>query len=114
MNYTRKDIWFVEPSGENLLDVLADARSVILRDGISWFHRFDNDDEVFRTLTEDDEGDALFGIGARWSPLRKVLIGRFAVAFGQEELGLRVRREGEAEMRSIRLSAEARQQALIQ
>jgi hypothetical protein len=107
LNYPRKDIWFVEPSGENLLDVLGDARSVILRDGISWFHRFDNDNEVFRTLTDDDEDEALFGIGSRWSTRRKVLIGRFAVAIGQEELGQRVLREGEAEMRSIRLQVES-------
>jgi hypothetical protein len=107
VNYPRKDIWLVEPSGENLLDVIADARSVILRDGISWFRRFDSDDEVFRTLTEDDEGETLFGIGARRSPRRKVLIGRFAVAIGQEELGLRVLREGEAEMRGIQFQIES-------
>lgn len=107
VTYPRKDIWFVEASGENLLDVLADARSILLSDGLSWFHRFDSDDEVLRTLTQDDESESLFGIGARWSPRRKVLIGRFAVAVGQEELGLRVLREGEAEMRSIRLQAEA-------
>ena len=106
-NYPRKYIWFVEPGGENLLNVLADARSVILRDGMSWFQKFDNDDEVFRTLTEGDESDALFGIGAQWSPRRKVLIGRFAVAIGQKELGLRVLREGEAEMRSARLLIES-------
>ena len=84
-NYPRKDIWFVEAGGENLLDVLADARSVILRDGIVWFRRFDADEEVFHTLVEENESDQLFGIGARWSPRRKVLIGRFAVSTGQEE-----------------------------
>lgn len=107
VNYPRKDIWFVEPSGENLLDVVADARSVILRDGISWLCRFENDDELLRTLIEDDESEALFGIGARWSPNRKLLIGRLASAMGQGEIGERVLREGEAEMRSTRLWIES-------
>jgi hypothetical protein len=89
-NYSRKDIWYVEPLGENILDVVADARSTILQDGLSWFRRFDSDDEVLRRLIEDDGSEALFGIGARWSPHRKLLIGRLAVAVGQEELGLRL------------------------
>jgi hypothetical protein len=106
-NYRRPDIWYVDPSGGNVLEVLADARSVLFEDGMPWFRRFDDDQEVMRTLIHDEPSDSLFGIGARWSPRRKLLIGRFAVAIGQEDLGIRVLREGEAELRSIQLQMES-------
>jgi len=105
--YSRKDIWYVDQEGLNLLDVLDDARRVVLSNGISWFDHFSQPGEVLRTLAEVNEDDSLFGIGAKWSPRRKLLIGRAAVHAGEQELGLRVLREAEAEMQSIRLQIES-------
>ena len=106
-NYGRKDIWYVDTEGLNLLEVLDDARQVLLLDGMAWFARFSELDHVLEILVHEDEDETLFGIGAKWSPHRKLLIGRVAVATGQEELGLRVLGEAEAELRSIRLQLES-------
>jgi hypothetical protein len=106
-NYGRKDIWYVDTEGLNLLEVLDDARRVLLLEGMAWFDRFSELDHVLEILVHEDEDDTLFGIGARWSPHRKLLIGRAAVATGQEELGLRVLGEAEAELQSIRLQFES-------
>lgn len=106
-NYPRKNIWYVDPDGLTLLEVLADARKVLLFDGMAWFDRFSELSQVFDTLVHEDEHDGLLGIGAKWSPQRKLLIGRAAVATGQEELGLRILGEADAEMRNIRLQFES-------
>lgn len=106
-NYTRSDIWFVDPQGSNLLDVVDDARRVLLSEGMGWFDRLSGLDQVLELLVNHDETDDLFGIGAKWSPQRKLFIGRAAVAMGQEELRVRVLREAEAEVESIRLQFES-------
>lgn len=106
-NYSRKDIWYVDPEGLNLLEVLDDARRVLLRDGMAWFDRLSELRSVFDILVQEDQQETFFGIGARWSPHRKLLIGRAAVALGEEELGLRVLREAEAEMQGIKLRLES-------
>ena len=106
-NYSRKDIWYVDPEGLNLLEVLDDARRVLLLDGMAWFDGFSDLSRVREILVHEDEKDTLFGIGAKWSPRRKLLIGRAAVATGQQELGLRVLKEAEAELQSIKLQLES-------
>lgn len=65
-----------------MTDVLDDARKVLLADGMAWFDRFAELDRVLDILVNEDEKPTLFGIGARWSPRRKLLIGRAAVATG--------------------------------
>ena len=102
-NYTRSDIWYVDDQGLNLLEVLNDARTALLADGLIWFNRFSELSELLRILVDENESDCLFGIGSRWSPRRKLLIGRATVATGDEEMGLRFIREAEAELESIRL-----------
>jgi hypothetical protein len=81
-NYPRPDIWHVDPDGGNVLDVLADARSVLLGLGLPWFRRFDSDDDVLRLLVESDESEEVFGIGAPGSPARNSLIERFSSSKG--------------------------------
>jgi hypothetical protein len=75
-NYARNDIWYVEPDGSNLLDVLSDARSVLMSEGMEWFYRISDLDSALDILLNEDEHDALFGIGGRESPARKLLIER--------------------------------------
>ena len=36
----RRDTWYVEPDGSNLLECLDDSRMAIERDGLPWFDRF--------------------------------------------------------------------------
>jgi hypothetical protein len=81
---------------EDKLEVLADTRRVLLLDGKTWFDRFSDLSHVLEILVREDENDTLFGIGAKWSPQRRLLIGRAAVATGQAGLGLRVLGEAEA------------------
>lgn len=106
-HYARKDIWYVDPQGRNVLEVLDDARNVLLLDGMPWFDRLSELTHVLEILVHEDENDTLFGIGGKWSPHRKLLIGRAALATGQEDLGVRVLGEAEAEMRSNRLQLES-------
>ncbi|HZK81234.1 MAG TPA: DUF4304 domain-containing protein [Humisphaera sp.] len=41
-HYKRKDIWYVEPSGKNIVEVVVNARNVILSRGIPWFDDYDD------------------------------------------------------------------------
>ena len=105
-NYSRKDIWYLDPEGLNLLEVLDDARQVLLLDGMAWFDGLLG--HVREILVHEDEKDSFSSESERnRSPHRKLLIGRAAVATGQQELGLRVLKEAEAELQSIKLQLES-------
>lgn len=83
----RRDIWYVDPTGTDLEGVVADAKKVILETGLSWFTRFDDPNEVLRTLLEDSEGnERTHGFGANPSPMRHFMTGFTALAIGQTSL----------------------------
>ena len=83
----RRDVWYVDPAGENLEMVIADAKAVIAETGREWFRRFDDMQEVLRTLLEDREsGDGTFGFGAKPSPMRDLMTGFTALSLGKTDL----------------------------
>jgi hypothetical protein len=87
----RRDVWFVAPDGTNLLETLADARAVILNDGLPWFAKSLSLEEVLRSLLEDPNR----------SPIRKHMIGHIAKSLGLDELADPMIAEAGAELRKI-------------
>lgn len=77
----RSDIWFVDQGGLNLENVISDAIQVVRSDAIQWFDRFDNDEEVLRTLLNDEEDmQGTWGFGRNPSPIRYYYSGYMALA----------------------------------
>ena len=83
-NLKRRDVWYVDPTGNNLAVVIADARKAILETGLNWFTRFQDQKEVLRTLLEDSEAhEGTHGFGANPSPMRHFMTGFSALSLGQ-------------------------------
>jgi uncharacterized protein DUF4304 len=83
----RGDIWYVDPSGENLESVIADAKKAIDDIGLPWFEQFNDLNEVLRTLVEDSEAhESTWGFGAKPSPNRNIMTGFVALALGKTTL----------------------------
>jgi len=86
-NLKRKDVWYVDPSGQNLNDVIEDAKKTILENGMPWFNRFNDLNEVLRTLQEDTESnEETSGFGANPSPNRHFMTGYVAFSLGKTQL----------------------------
>jgi hypothetical protein len=86
-NLKRKDIWYVDPSGENLKVVIEDARKAILENGLPWFNRFTDLTEVLRTLQQDSESnEGTSGFGTKTSPSRHFMTGYVALSRGKTQL----------------------------
>ncbi|HKW65222.1 MAG TPA: DUF4304 domain-containing protein [Candidatus Acidoferrum sp.] len=85
-NLKRRNIWYVEPSGENLGAVIEDAKKAIQERGMPWFHRFSDIQEALRTLLKDSESnDGTWGFGAKHSPCRNFMTGFIALSLGKTE-----------------------------
>ena len=83
----RKDIWYVDPAGENLELVTADAKNAIQDVGLDWFNRFSDLMEVLCTLLKDSETkESVFGFGANPSPMRDFMTGFTALSLGKIEI----------------------------
>jgi len=86
-NLKRTDVWYVDPTGENLEAVIADAKKAILETGLPWFNRYSDPAEVLRTLLEDSESNAsTHGFGTKPSPIRHFFTGFVALSLGQARL----------------------------
>jgi hypothetical protein len=70
----RSDVWFIGDNGGYLSDSISDALTQIESNGLRWFDRFADEEEVLRTLLHEDEGET-WGIGAKDSPQRHILLG---------------------------------------
>jgi hypothetical protein len=81
------DVWYVDPAGENLKIVIADAKKAILEIGLPWFNQFSDPKEVLRTLLEDSvSNERTSGFGANPSPIRHFMTGFTALSVGKMEL----------------------------
>jgi hypothetical protein len=70
----RTDTWYIGDQGEYLTDSIADALTQIRLHGLSWFQRFEQEEELMRTLHRDGGGET-FGFGTKDSPQRHILLG---------------------------------------
>jgi hypothetical protein len=96
----RRDTWYVEPDGSNLLETLADARAVLQHDGLPWFSRFRSLEEVLRLLMEQDELPEVYA--TRQSPARKYMIGYIARSLGMTEFAEPLIVQAENELDAIK------------
>jgi Domain of unknown function (DUF4304) len=88
-NLKRTDVWYVDPSGQNLKVVIKDARKAILEHGLPWFSRFADLNEVLRTLQKDSESpEGTSGFGTKTSPCRHFMTGYVALSLGKTQLAL--------------------------
>ena len=86
----RRDIWYIDERGLYLDKAIHDTRIAIARDGMPWFERFSDCEEVLRTLLEDDENmQKLWGFGLNPSPIRHYMTGYVSHHVGQNELAER-------------------------
>ena len=97
----RRDVWYVEPDGSNLLEIMADARTVLEREGLPWFKRFESLKEVLRLLMEEEELPEV--MATRRSPARRHTIGHIARSLGIAEIATPMIAESESEQEAIRL-----------
>jgi hypothetical protein len=86
-NLKRTDVWYVDPSGQNLKVVIEDAKRAILEKGLRWFNRFTDLNEVLRTLQKDSESnEGTWGFGTKTSPMRHFMTGYVAKSLGKTQL----------------------------
>jgi len=83
----RKSIWHIDSEGDNLEIVIQDVKNQLITQGLPWFERFENMNEVMRTLLEDREDlNGTDGFGRNPSPIRSYLTGYIALSMGDYEL----------------------------
>jgi len=83
----RRDIWYIDDKGLYLDKAVHDTRMALSRDGMPWFERFSDSEEVLRTLLEDDEDmQVLWGFGRNPSPIRHYMTGYAAHHVGRTGL----------------------------
>jgi len=96
----RRDTWYVDPDGSNLLECLADARTAIEREGLRWFDRFRSLEYVLELLRDQDQLPEVHA--TRTSPARKYMIGHIARRLGVSELAEPLIAEATRELEAIR------------
>ena len=80
-------MFYVDPKGEYLPTVVEAVREGIVTEGLSWFQRFSDMQEVLRTLMEDDEtNEGTWGFGAKPSPARNLYTGYLALSLGETQI----------------------------
>jgi hypothetical protein len=80
-------VFYVDPKGKYLPTVVEAVRQEIATEGLSWFQRFSDMQEVLRTLMEDDEtNEGTWGFGAKPSPARNLYTGYVALSLGETQI----------------------------
>ena len=83
------EIWFIREDGSNLESALKEVRDRLLGEGLEWFLRFEQHEDVLRIFTSAPEAiGELWGFGNNPSPHRSYCIGYSALALGKHELAL--------------------------
>lgn len=83
----RTDVFYVDPKGVYLPTVAEAVRQGIAGEGLKWFQRFSNMQEVLRTLIDDDEtNEGTWGFGAKPSPARNLYTGYVALSLGEAQI----------------------------
>lgn len=70
----RTDMFYVDPEGKYLPTVVEAVRQGIATEGLSWFQRFSDMQEVLRTLMEDDEtNEGTWGLRSKTQPSQEFI-----------------------------------------
>jgi hypothetical protein len=94
----RRDTWYVERDGSNLLQCLDDSRTAIEREGLPWFGRFKSLESVLALLMEQEMPEVY---ATRTSPARKRMIGYIARSLGRTDLADPLIAEAESKLKEI-------------
>ena len=95
----RRDTWYVELDGSNLLQCLDDSRTAILKEGLPWFNRFESLESVLSALMDQEELPEVYA--TRTSPARKRMIGYIARKLGRTDIADPLIAESESELKEI-------------
>lgn len=95
----RRDTWYVETDGGNLLQCLDDSRTAIEREGFPWFDRFQSLESVLALLMQQEQLPDVYA--APTSPARKRMIGYIARRLGRTGLADPLIAEAESELKAI-------------
>ncbi len=96
----RRDTWYVERDGSNLLQCLDDSRTAIVREGLPWFDRFQSLESVLALLMDQEQLPEVYA--TRTSPARKRMIGYIARRIGRIDIAQPLIAEAESEMSAFR------------
>ena len=82
------------------MDVVCDARTVLVAEGLPWFARFDSLQDVLNMLIEDNFSEPVIvpNVG---SPNRKYFTGHIARQLGQGQMAVQLIAEAEAAYEKI-------------
>ena len=87
---SRTDVFYIDPDGNYLPTVTEAVRGLIATEGLNWFERFSNMQEVLRTLVQDNEtAKGTWGFGRDPSPARHLYRGYVALSLGETERALK-------------------------
>lgn len=95
----RRDTWYVEPDGSNLLQCLHDSRTAILQEGLPWFRHFESLETVLSALMDQEELPEVHA--TRTSPARKRMIGYVARRLGRTDIAEALIAEAASELKEI-------------
>jgi hypothetical protein len=95
----RRDTWYVESDGSNLLQCLDDSRTAIVRDGLPWFRRFESLEYVLSLLMDQEDLPEVYA--TRTSPARKRMIGYVGRRLGRADLADPLIADAESEFKAI-------------
>ena len=95
----RPDIWIVDPDGANLSAVVADARTVLEREGLSWFAKHQSMEYVLEVLLAGGHVPQFYS--AVDSPVGKHVIGHLAHSLGRHDIAVQMLADADSEFKSI-------------
>jgi hypothetical protein len=83
-------LWYIDPDGVNLEEVVNSVRYTLERDALPWFDRFSDRESFFELLLADVEhGDEVgWGFGAPDSQNRNYMVGYLAKSLGHNEMAI--------------------------
>lgn len=94
IEFSRKNVWFIDPEGAYLELALNDVKQELVSAGLAWFERYEDMTEVLRTLLEDNEETfGTHGFGRKPSPIRSYQTGYIALSIGNYKLAEKALKE---------------------
>lgn len=70
----RRDIWYINETGDNIEITISDVRQELISDGLKWFEKYSRMDTVLDTLLYEEESIyGTHGFGRKDSPARNYI-----------------------------------------